>query len=189
MSREGPIVQILPGGWHVARGEERISTVLGSCVAACIRDVRLGLGGMNHFMLPEPRGASSASNPWLVSEPARYGSFAMERLCNRLIGRGAAREHLEVKIFGGGKMFDGMNDVGAQNVEFVRRYLAVEGLRLAAEDVGGEHGRQVIFDPRSGVALVRRIGRTQEATLAGEEAKLRRAPPPGGEGTVELWEG
>jgi len=184
----GKIVQILPGGWHVAHGKERIATVLGSCVAACIRDTRLHIGGMNHFMLPEPHSAGSATNPWLLNEPARYGSFAMDRLCSQLIGRGAAREHLEVKIFGGGKMFTGMTDVGAQNVEFVRRYLATEGLRLVAEDVGGEHGRQVIFDPRSGLALVRRIGRTQEASLAEIELRIRNGAPADAAAVIEIWE-
>lgn len=179
-------MRILPGDWHVARGEERIATVLGSCVAACIRDTGLGLGGMNHFMLPAPRETGSG-NLWLLGEAARYGSFAMERLINALVGRGAARERLEVKVFGGGKMFDGKSDVGAQNVEFTRRYLAAEGLRVAAEDVGGEHGRQVIFDPRSGLGLVRRIPRTLEEHVAEAERRLRKQRP-GAVGSVEVWE-
>jgi chemotaxis protein CheD len=182
------VVPILPGGWHVGRPGERISTVLGSCVAACIRDRLLGLGGMNHFMLPEPREGGVANPSWLLSEPARYGSFAMERLINALIGKGARRERLEVKVFGGARMFDRMGDVGAQNVEFVRRYLDIEGLELAAMEVGGDWGRQVVFDPKSGVALVRRIERVQAREVAQEEERIRHAPAPVVEGSVELWD-
>src|SRR5690606_30793184 len=91
--------KILPGEYYCTDRDMVIVTVLGSCVSACIRDVKSGIGGMNHFMLPEG-GMADKDNP--VSASMRYGSYAMEVLINRLLKQGARRENLEAKIFGGG---------------------------------------------------------------------------------------
>src|ERR1700761_1090130 len=105
--------RIMPGEYFVTRGDEIISTVLGSCISACIRDPALGIGGMNHFMLPED--VSQGSSSWLDPKAGlstRYGSFAMETLVNDLLKLGARRERLEVKLTGGGRILASMTDVG-----------------------------------------------------------------------------
>ena len=102
--------KILPGEYYCTDRDMVIVTVLGSCVSACIRDVKSGIGGMNHFMLPEG-GMADKDSP--VSASMRYGSYAMEILINRLLKQGARRENLEAKIFGGGnvlKAFTALND-------------------------------------------------------------------------------
>ena len=94
----GWTVKILPGEYYVSRGEEAISTVLGSCVSACVRDPQRGVGGMNHFMLPEDTAVGP--NDWLdpaVGLATRYGSYAMESLINDLLKLGAVRERLAEK--------------------------------------------------------------------------------------------
>ena len=130
-------VKILPGEYYVTRNDEALSTVLGSCVSACVRDPVRNIGGMNHFMLPED--ATVGPNNWLdpaVGLATRYGSYAMESLINDLLKLGAARERLEIKLFGGGRILQGMTDVGGRNVEFIRNYIQLEGYRIAAADVG-----------------------------------------------------
>lgn len=182
----GRLVQILPGQFHVSGGDERILTLLGSCVAACIRDVRLRAGGMNHFLLPEPAEKDRPAG-W-DDDPTRYGCFAMEQLINGILARGGRRERLEVKLFGGGRMIAGMSDVGARNIEFVKRYLAAEGLRCVAEDLGGDRPRKVLYDPSSGLAMVRKLGRPLAAGIALREqghATTLAAQPVAGE--VDLW--
>ncbi len=75
--------RILPGEYFVTRTDEVITTVLGSCISACVRDPALGIGGMNHFMLPED--VTQGSSSWLDPQAGlstRYGSFAMESLVN-----------------------------------------------------------------------------------------------------------
>src|SRR3569833_4097695 len=117
-------VKILPGEYYVTRGEEAFSTVLGSCISACVRDPIKNVGGMNHFMLPED--ASTGPNNWLdpaIGLATRYGSYAMESLINDLLKLGATRERLEIKLFCGGRILQGMTDVGARNIAFVRCYL------------------------------------------------------------------
>ncbi len=124
---------------------EVIITVLGSCVAACIRDPVTGWGGMNHFMLPESR-----SGIWgdCISCSLRYGNFAMEALINDVLKSGCPRERLEIKLFGGAN-FGGIR-VGTNNADFALRYLANEGMRVIAEDLGGPHGRRIHYHPASG---------------------------------------
>src|ERR1700693_3574707 len=89
--------KILPGEYFFTHKDMMIVTVLGSCVSACIRDRVSGIGGMNHFMLPDGGGENDSP----VSASMRYGSYAMEVLINDVLKAGARRENLEAKVFGG----------------------------------------------------------------------------------------
>jgi chemotaxis protein CheD len=147
------------------------STVLGSCVSACVRDRAAGVGGMNHVLLAEPPGRTRDQ----YSASARYGAFAMEQLINMVLSRGSGRKaNLEIKIFGGGNINTALNDVGARNIEFVRQFLADEGYALAGADVGGTYARRVLFKPHSGRAFVKRLDSTDNARLATEELAIAR---------------
>lgn len=152
------------------------STVLGSCVSACIRDVEANVGGMNHFLLAEP-GSSSRDH---FGASARYGAFAMEQLINKVLSRGTGRKaNLQIKVFGGGLITAALSDVGAKNIEFVRQFLGDEGYTLAGEDVGGAYARRVLYKPHSGRALVKRLDAAAARTVAREELSIvdrRQAP-------------
>jgi chemotaxis protein CheD len=168
------IAKILPGEYYVTREQEVLITVLGSCVAACIRDVKTGIGGMNHFMLPESgRSGDRWGGP--LGKATRYGTTAMERLINDILKYGGSRDHLEVKIFGGSKVLAHMRDIGESNICFVREYIAREGLRLAAADVGGSSPRQVQYFPDIGKVLVRRLGALQDTAVATREHSYLRS--------------
>jgi chemotaxis protein CheD len=163
-------VKILPGEYYVSRIDEAISTVLGSCVSACVRDPERGLGGMNHFMLPAD--GSVGVNDWLdpaVGLATRYGSYAMESLINDLLKLGALRERLEIKLFGGGRILTSMTDVGKRNIEFVRNYISLEGYRVAAEDLGGNQPRKVIYFPTSGRARLRKLRPVENRIISHHE--------------------
>jgi chemotaxis protein CheD len=181
--------KVLPGEFYVTRHDEAISTVLGSCISACISDRRLGCGGMNHFMLPEDSGGGS--DRWM--DPAtglatRYGSHAMECLINELLKLGARREHFEIKLFGGGRILASMTDVGARNAQFVREYLESEGLKVAAEDLGDIYPRRIIYFPETGKVRVRRLQPLEATAIAERERRYQGdlARQSGG-GDVELF--
>jgi chemotaxis protein CheD len=159
--------KLLPGEFFYTIKDMMIVTVLGSCVSACIRDVKSGAGGMNHFMLPD--GASEADGP--VSLSARYGTYAMEVLINHLLKAGARRDNLEAKVFGGGNVLRGFSalHVGQRNAEFVRQYLRAEGIRIVAEDLNGDYPRKVYFFPRTGRVLVKKLRSMNNNTLANRE--------------------
>lgn len=166
----GWTVKILPGEYYVTRAEEAISTVLGSCVSACVRDPKRRIGGMNHFMLPEDTtGVSGAALDPKVGLATRYGSYAMESLINDLLKLGAARERLEVKLFGGGRILAGMIDVGERNIKFARDYLMIEGYQVAAEDLGGTQPRKVVYFPASGRARLRRLQPVENRIISRHE--------------------
>jgi len=155
------IVKVLPGEFYVTpKSDEVIVTVLGSCVSACIRDQRAGIGGMNHFMLPLGHTGGWGDDP----QSTRYGNFAMEKLINELIKAGCTRERMEIKVFGGGNVTESNQAIGTQNAEFVLRYLQDEGLSCAAEDLGGQFPRRISYFPATG-RVIRRI-------LAGSETHL-----------------
>jgi chemotaxis protein CheD len=161
-------------------------TVLGSCVSACIRDRKSGVGGMNHFMLPDGDGDESSPS----STSARYGGFAMELLINHLIKLGARRDNLEAKVFGGGNVMRGLTvaNVGARNAEFVMRFLNLENVPVVAKDLVDIYPRKVHFFPSSGRVLVKRLRTTHNDTILEREqdygARLRKAPS---YGDVELF--
>ncbi|MBO9357262.1 chemoreceptor glutamine deamidase CheD [Bordetella petrii] len=147
-------VKVLPNEYYVSAGEDlMISTVLGSCVAACIRDPQTGVGGMNHFMLPEGDTESPAS------ATMRYGAYAMEVLINELLKAGAARERLEAKVFGGGAVLSAMQqlNIGERNARFVLDYLRTEGIPVLAQDLGDVHARRIGYFPRDGKVMVRKM--------------------------------
>lgn len=166
--------KVLPGEYYVTRADEVLSTVLGSCISACIRDAEAGVGGMNHFMLPEETG-KSGSNQWL--DPAlgglatRYGSYAMESLINSLLKLGAVRERLEIKLFGAGRILASLTDVGQRNTEFVHNYLKTEGLQSVVEDLGDIYPRRVAYFPLTGKVRVRRLRPLESTAIAESERR------------------
>ncbi len=159
--------KILPGEYYYTGKDMLIVTVLGSCVSACIRDRVTGVGGMNHFMLPD--GGSDADSP--ISASARYGTYAMEVLINDLLKAGAKRENLEAKVFGGGAVLRGFSsmNVGERNAQFVRDFLKVENIRVVAEDLNDIHPRKVYYFPRSGKVLVKKLKQLNNNTLVNRE--------------------
>jgi chemotaxis protein CheD len=167
--------KILPGEFFVTMHDETITTVLGSCISACIRDTALGYGGMNHFMLPEDN--SLGNNSWINGTDGlstRYGSYAMESLINELMKLGARRERLEVKIFGGGKILPAMSDVGAKNIAFARSFLKIEGFKIAAEDVGEVFPRRVVYFPKTGRVMLKRLRALDVDAIATRENQYRK---------------
>jgi len=181
-------VKVLPGEHYVSTaGQEMIVTVLGSCVAACAWDPRMRIGGMNHFMLPDSGGDEAP-----IDKAMRYGNHAMERLINDLLRRGARRESLEIKVFGAGNVIPGMNgstvSVGDRNAHFIRRYLGDEGLRLAAEDLGGSYPRRIHFFPRIGKVIRLFLKHEVERAVLTRELSYRsRLAAVPIEGDVELF--
>ena len=173
--------KVLPGEYFYSAADMLIVTVLGSCVAACIRDRVTGLGGMNHFMLPDGGDSNSP-----VSASMRYGTYAMEVLINELLKAGARRENLEAKVFGGGAVIKGFTsiNVGERNAAFVLNYLKTEKMRVLAEDLNDIYPRKVYFFPRSGKVLVKKLMQTHNDTVAQREsayASRLKVAPVGGE--------
>lgn len=124
------------------------STVLGSCVSACMFDPVAHIGGMNHFLLPGEIGSRDA-------DESVYGVYQMELLVNGLMRLGAHRSRIEAKLFGGGRIVAGLSDIGRRNVEFAARYLDHEGIPLVGMDTGGDQARRLQFWPATGRARVR----------------------------------
>jgi chemotaxis protein CheD len=181
--------RVLPGEYYVTRNDEGICTVLGSCVSACIRDSRLNIGGMNHFMLPLDN--SNGESVWgaAVSGPTRYGNVAMERLINEILKLGGRREDLEIKLVGGGRVLSEMsNDIGGRNIQFVRQYVRDEGFRVLNEDLGDVFARRVFYYPQSGRLRVRKLTAGREELLVAQERQyLRQLDNSPTEGEIELF--
>ncbi|MCE3252942.1 MAG: cheD [Cellvibrio sp.] len=185
---ERQAVKILPGEYFVTNGDKMIVTVLGSCVAVCLRDKAIGIGGMNHFLLP----GDGSDGPGLLTESARYGVYAMELLINHLLKMGANRTRMEAKVFGGGNVLRGLtiNNVGRRNAEFVLDYLHTERIPVAARDLLDEYPRKVYFFPESGTVLVKKIKSLHNTTIIDRESEYRmRVKFTSISGDVELFDG
>lgn len=176
--------KILPGEYFVTSRDIVLVTVLGSCVAACIRDTESGIGGMNHFMLPDEGGKE------VVSSSARYGTYAMEVLINHLLKLGARRNRLEAKVFGGGAVLESLSssNVGVRNAEFVLSYLKTEKIPVVAKDLLDSYPRKVYYFPKTGRALVKKLHRVHNNTLFSRESEYKaRLTSSKVEGDVELF--
>lgn len=158
-------VKVLPGEYFVSEENLLIVTVLGSCIAACIWDGHAQVGGMNHFMLPDGDGDGDGAG--------RYGSYAMELLINEMMKKGARRESMQAKIFGGAQVmhsFTTMN-VGERNTRFVLDYLHMERIPVVSQDVLDIYPRKVCYFPQTGKAMVKRLAHAHPETLAAEERR------------------
>lgn len=189
-SMQTAAAKILPGECYVSTAGEMIVTVLGSCIAACVRDKNLGIGGMNHFMLPVQLGEEGIQRLNSTNPALCYGNWAMEFLINAILKQGGRKEHLEVKIFGGGQVLAAMTslNVGHRNIEFVNEYLRLEGFRIAAQDVGGDYPRKVLYFADTGAVKMRRIRTTANDTIQKrEKAYLQSIAKPAESGSVELF--
>lgn len=178
-------VKILPGEYYVSARELLMVTVLGSCVCACMRDRLNGIGGINHFMLPDDKREEEH-----FGRSMRYGDYAMEILINQLIKLGARRQYLEAKVFGGGNVLTGFksNLVGERNARFVLEYLATEGIPVIARDLLGNYPRKVYFFPDSGRVLVKRLRSLHNDTIIERELTYRqRLRQSHLEGEIELF--
>ena len=179
-------VKLLPGEYYVTDKDMLLVTVLGSCVAACIRDCQSGIGGMNHFMLPE--GGGDAGSP--LNASARYGTYAMEILINQLLKLGARRSNLEAKVFGGGNVLDGLTvaNVGQRNADFVLKFLQIEKIRVVARDLVDVFPRKVYFFPKDNKVMVKKLRNVRNTTVSQREKdyKLRLHKVDSG-GEVELF--
>lgn len=164
-----PAMKILPGEFYVTDEDMAIVTVLGSCVSACIRDPRAGLGGMNHFMLPD----NDSRDP--ADASARYGIHAMEVLINSLIKMGARRSHLEAKVFGGGNVLSNLthSNVGQRNARFVLEFLRTEHIHVAAKDLEDVYPRKVAYFPITGKVMMKKLKGTTDDTVVRVEKDYR----------------
>jgi chemotaxis protein CheD len=175
---EGRRINLVQGEYDVSADPGVVfTTILGSCVAACIRDPVAGVGGMNHFLLP---GKTEGTR---TGDAERYGVHLMELLVNGLMKKGARRDRLEAKLFGGAKMMDRLSDIGRLNAEFAEQFLKHEGIRRVGGSLGGEQGRRIQFWPVS--------GRARQIMLTGDRPFVNPAPvkvpAPASIGEVELF--
>ena len=176
--------KILPGEYFATNQDMALVTVLGSCVSACLRDPELGIGGMNHFMLPdEGKLLGTHGN---VSAGGRYGVHAMELLINQILKLGGRRGRLEAKVFGGGNVLHGfmLSNVGEQNAQFIVEYLNMEHIPIIARDLLDIWPRKIYYFPRSGKVMVKRLRKVNNDTIVLRErdygARLFHTPVEGG---------
>jgi len=169
---------------HIHQGECRISedpaavltTMLGSCIAACLHDPVARVGGMNHFLLPEGENADRSAS-------LRYGAYSMELLVNGLLSIGANRERLRAKLFGGGRLTEALTDIGEKNTAFAEQYLKREGIPLIGGSVRGSSARRIQFWPVSGRARQLSLGIPPVAIANAQTVSHL----PAGHGSVELF--
>lgn len=130
----------------VAEPDVIVSTLLGSCVAACLYDPVAKVGGMNHFLLGEP----SADHRVSAGDMSRYGVHAMELLINGMMARGAVRSRLQAHLYGGANIISGLGAIGSSNAAFARRFMEDEDIAIGHVDLGGTSARKVEFLPYEG---------------------------------------
>lgn len=180
---EKVVVKLMSGDCYAtADRNEMIVTILGSCIAACVRDPITNVGGMNHFLLPGDFESSA------LNESARYGTFAMEKLINQILNLGGKKDRLEIKIFGGANVIENSSMIGQKNVNFIKNFLKADGFTIASEHVGGTAPRRIHYYPDSGKVMMRLLKRKEDMKVVQKEevfrSSLRKNPL---EGEIELF--
>lgn len=150
------LVTIYSGDYYISNNPEIvICTVLGSCIAVCLYDEMMRIGGMNHFMLPR-----AGTQP--ISEFGRFGLQSMEIMLAKFFKMGAIHSNLKAKVFGGARMLDlvlidGESDVASSNIKFILDYLQQNNITIVARDLGGGAGRKIYYDLENHKVFLRRL--------------------------------
>ena len=142
---------LLPGALFAKSGTYLITTVLGSCIAVCLWDPRLKVGGMNHYKLPLWNGDGLPS--------PKFGNIAIIKLIEKMLEMGSSKRDLKAKVFGGGAVIrssSGFLNVGERNIELAKELLAQERIPIVASDVGGEQSRKILFNTWDGSILMKK---------------------------------
>ena len=154
-SRQESLVYVHPGHLYVGRGDERVTTILGSCVAICLHDPATGVGGLNHFLLPHSTHDRESSS--------RYAKPAVEHLIDLMWSEGARLSRVHARVFGGARVLSAFPDdaqhLGLRNADAATKLLAAHRIPILSTDVGGDRGRKLVFVPRDGTHQVHLLGR------------------------------
>ncbi len=170
-------ITVMQGQALVSAGPRvELTTVLGSCVATCLFDPEIELGGMNHFLLAEPL---SSQKDAAVDE--HYGVYLMEVLINQMLAHGASKSRMRAHLYGGANLHANMARIGSANADFARTFLQHERIPLIKEDLGGANARRVDFRPASGQVRCRAV----ENHMAPTPQPIHR--PSAASGEVELF--
>ena len=145
---------LFPSALFADKQPHLVDTILGSCVAVCLHDQKLKIGGINHFMLPLWNGDGLAS--------PKYGNVAIEKLVENMFKMGATKNTLIAKIFGGANQMMASISIGDRNIEVARSQLAEYGIKIVAESVGGNIGRKIRFDTSTGQVLMKFLSKGAE---------------------------
>ncbi len=152
---QGSSTFIHVGQIHVDTAPSAISTVLGSCVAVCLYDTKLGIGGMNHYLLPFWNGNGLQS--------PKFGNISIPKLIEAMLMNGANPRTLEAKVFGGASINIGVSAntmmIGEKNIMVAKEILKEYKIAIVAEDSGGQNGRKIQFNLERGKVLMKYIAR------------------------------
>jgi chemotaxis protein CheD len=146
---------LYPGALFAQKGEYIVTTILGSCVAVCLWDPVLNIGGINHYMLALWNGEGLPS--------PKYGNIAITKLIEKMLGLGSRKENLKAKVFGGGEVLQsssGILNVSQRNIELAKKMLEEEKIPILSSDLGGNQGRKLKFNTETGKVLLKKIKKT-----------------------------
>ncbi|MDT8442685.1 MAG: chemotaxis protein CheD [Desulfuromonadales bacterium] len=142
---------LYPGTLFVHRQPHLVTTVLGSCVSVCLWNQTSQLGGINHYLLPLWNGEGLPT--------PKYGNIAIEKLIDKVKALSGPGDKLIAKVFGGASMWEkteGLLAVGQRNIEFAIETMEKHRIPIVSSDLGGYHGRKVIFNSGDGTVMMRR---------------------------------
>ena len=150
---EKPKHFLYPGAIYVSPEPSMITTILGSCVAICLYDPVLQIGGMNHFMLPLWNGQGLAS--------PRYGNIAIDKLIRNLEAMGSSKSNIKAKVFGGAEIIAtniSQFMIGERNIRLAKDILHEEGIPIVSSSTSGKLGRKIIFNTQTGEVRQKYVG-------------------------------
>lgn len=143
----------------ITKGDETLVTfALGSCIGICLYEPILKIGALGHIMLPY------SPNPANEKTPDKYADTCIKRMIQTLSQHNCPSNRLRAKIAGGAKMFEVKGDsafgnIGARNIEAVKKVLGEYRVPILAEDTGLNFGRTVYFHVNNGSVEVKSFNR------------------------------
>jgi len=146
-------VFLLPGEYHVTKKSKLLATLLGSCVAVCLRNRVNGSAAMNHFV----RNTDDQSGQAI----GKFGDSSIKHIVKNLMTIDGNMKNLEAKIFGGGQVVGHLNlgmGIGERNIQVAKEVLGEMSIPIIFENVGGKNGRKIYFNTSNFEVEVRQIG-------------------------------
>lgn len=150
---------LYPSNLFAADQETQVKTLLGSCIAVCLYDPVLKIGGINHYMLPLWNGEGLAT--------PKYGNIAIEKLLQKMQELGSAQRNIIAKVFGGAESLESQQSfrIGLRNIELAENMLKKHHIKIAGQSTGGKLGRNIIFNTATGEVMMKYIQKNSQQQL------------------------
>lgn len=169
-----PFVYLHPGEFYLSERPAVVTTVLGSCISVIMYDAQSRTSAITHSQMPVC--TKNNSSCIMCSEAYKFTDCSIKNILKLLESRNIILENITVKLFGGADVLSANSErstetIGRQNIAVAIDTINKAGLKITANDTGGQQGRKIFLYTESGEIWMTRLRKQYGKEVKDEESK------------------